>query len=248
MRNKIMISMILLIYIVASAGTALANVPAMPTITSHPADPSTSSTASFNFTGDGVSAHKFQCKLDSRDYSACTSGIIYIGLNDTVHTFYVRGKHGTNFSLPATFTWTVNTSDPLITGTMTWDGHHGIDAVGMPEEDCGSGSTPNTIQWNFIPRSTLTSDPIIKVSGTEYTLYSFNGGVYKFLTPYISGTTLLGANAVVNFGGALGKNPILTISHGCPGSQIPEFPTVALPIAAVIGMLFFFQNRKKKQE
>lgn len=33
--------------------------------------------------------------------------------------------------------------------------------------------------------------------------------------------------------------------HGTP---IPEFPTVALPIAAVIGMLFFFQNRKKKQE
>ncbi|MCX9085127.1 MAG: PEF-CTERM sorting domain-containing protein [Candidatus Methanoperedens sp.] len=29
---------------------------------------------------------------------------------------------------------------------------------------------------------------------------------------------------------------------------IPEFPTVALPIAAVIGLVFFFQNRKKKEE
>lgn len=32
-----------------------------------------------------------------------------------------------------------------------------------------------------------------------------------------------------------------------PVNGIPEFPTVALPIAAVIGMVFLFQNRKKKQ-
>jgi len=29
---------------------------------------------------------------------------------------------------------------------------------------------------------------------------------------------------------------------------IPEFPTVALPIAAVLGLVFFFQHRKKKEE
>jgi len=29
---------------------------------------------------------------------------------------------------------------------------------------------------------------------------------------------------------------------------IPEFPTVALPIAAVLGLVFFFQQRKKKEE
>lgn len=31
------------------------------------------------------------------------------------------------------------------------------------------------------------------------------------------------------------------------GGQIPEFPTVALPIAAVIGMVFLFQRRKNKE-
>ncbi len=31
-------------------------------------------------------------------------------------------------------------------------------------------------------------------------------------------------------------------------SAIPEFPTVALPIAAIIGLLFFFQHRKNKEE
>jgi hypothetical protein len=29
---------------------------------------------------------------------------------------------------------------------------------------------------------------------------------------------------------------------------IPEFPTIALPIAAVLGLLFVFQSRKKKEE
>jgi hypothetical protein len=32
-----------------------------------------------------------------------------------------------------------------------------------------------------------------------------------------------------------------------PTTPIPEFPTVALPIAAVIGMVFMFQNRKNKE-
>lgn len=30
--------------------------------------------------------------------------------------------------------------------------------------------------------------------------------------------------------------------------DIPEFPTVALPIAAVIGLIFFFQHKKRKEE
>jgi ABC-type Zn2+ transport system substrate-binding protein/surface adhesin len=40
--------------------------------------------------------------------------------------------------------------------------------------------------------------------------------------------------------------------HSCdvspaPVNGIPEFPTVALPIAAVIGMVFLFQNKNKKE-
>jgi hypothetical protein len=32
------------------------------------------------------------------------------------------------------------------------------------------------------------------------------------------------------------------------GNAIPEFPTVALPIAAVIGLVFFFQHKKRKEK
>jgi hypothetical protein len=35
---------------------------------------------------------------------------------------------------------------------------------------------------------------------------------------------------------------------GTPPPGIPEFPTVALPIAAVLGLVFFFQQKKKKEE
>ena len=35
---------------------------------------------------------------------------------------------------------------------------------------------------------------------------------------------------------------------GTPPPGIPEFPTVALPIAAVIGLVFFFQHKKKKED
>lgn len=31
-------------------------------------------------------------------------------------------------------------------------------------------------------------------------------------------------------------------------SSIPEFPTVALPVAAAIGLVFFFQHKKRKEE
>jgi hypothetical protein len=31
-----------------------------------------------------------------------------------------------------------------------------------------------------------------------------------------------------------------------PSAQVPEFPTIILPIAGVIGLMFLFQNRKGK--
>ncbi|TRZ88904.1 MAG: PEF-CTERM sorting domain-containing protein [Methanosarcinales archaeon] len=31
-------------------------------------------------------------------------------------------------------------------------------------------------------------------------------------------------------------------------NSIPEFPTVTLPIAAVLGLVFIFQQRKNKKE
>ncbi|WP_406662574.1 PEF-CTERM sorting domain-containing protein [Methanolobus sp. ZRKC3] len=32
----------------------------------------------------------------------------------------------------------------------------------------------------------------------------------------------------------------------CPSNNIPEFPTIALPILSIIGMMFLFHRRKGK--
>ena len=147
---------------------------------------------------------------------------------------------------------------PALAGWMNWDPkRQGIDANGVPEslndpEVC-SDSPPNSVQWNFIPgQGNTTVDPInITLSGAMSGTYDYNthtGGVYKFIIPYAS-QNLSEVSAVVNFGGDLGRNPVLTVSHGCTGdNEIPEFPTIALPIAALIGLVFFFQYKKRKIE
>ena len=37
-------------------------------------------------------------------------------------------------------------------------------------------------------------------------------------------------------------------SHDCGFHQIPEFSTIAIPIASILGLLFFFNHRKRRKE
>jgi Chitobiase/beta-hexosaminidase C-terminal domain/Bacterial Ig-like domain len=89
--------------------------PAAPNITSNPADPTNSTSASFSFTGDAGAT--FQCQLDGGGFTACTSPENYGGpLGPGSHTFNVRqtdtaGNTGPN----ASYTWTIDTSAPETT-------------------------------------------------------------------------------------------------------------------------------------
>ena len=56
-----------------------------------------------------------------------------------------------------------------------------------------------------------------------------------------------GVWAVGLFHGGQGGDAITSFKISTKVS-IPEFPTVALPIAAVIGLVFFFQHKKRKEE
>ncbi len=142
---------------------------------------------------------------------------------------------------------------PAVATTMTWDGRHGVDSKGVPKSlnpgDCAN-QPANTIMWIFNPgKDNTVSNPTITVAGTTGNLYSHPDDIYKFVSPYTAGQSLSGVVAVVTFDGNLGNKPVLTITHGCTGTtEIPEFPTVALPIAGVIGLLFFFQHKKRKEE
>jgi Tfp pilus assembly protein FimT len=96
-------------------------VPPDTTITSGPPDPSTSSSASFSFTGtDDVTpttSLTFDCQLDAETIAACTSPKSYSGLSDGSHTFQVRARDAAaNVDpTPAYQTWQVNTGSS--TGT-----------------------------------------------------------------------------------------------------------------------------------
>ncbi|MCX9084529.1 MAG: PEF-CTERM sorting domain-containing protein [Candidatus Methanoperedens sp.] len=54
-------------------------------------------------------------------------------------------------------------------------------------------------------------------------------------------------NVVFEVLGTTGIASYTITSSPTIATAIPEFPTVALPIAAVIGLVFLFQNKKKKE-
>lgn len=94
--------------------------PPPPSITGHPANPTTADNATFTFT-DSQAGVTFQCKLDGGSYTVCTSPRTYGGLSNAAHTFSVQAKDGAgNLSSATSFTWTIVAGAPFtIHGSVT---------------------------------------------------------------------------------------------------------------------------------
>jgi DNA-directed RNA polymerase specialized sigma24 family protein len=94
------------------------DLPPETSITDGPSGPTSSTSATFRFSSADTAA-TFQCKLDDRSWSACTSGKTYTGLPQGSHAFRVRAKDsaGTNDPSPAERTWKVDTVAPNTTIT-----------------------------------------------------------------------------------------------------------------------------------
>jgi hypothetical protein len=108
------------------------------------------------------------------------------------------------------------------------------------------GGSADDITVNAVERGTSNSAPPFPLSWTQ------DGGAgtteYIDITIASKATAPQGAtySIVVTdmaFGGSF-TFQAATIST----SNIPEFPAVAVPVAGVIGLVFFFQHRKRKQE
>jgi hypothetical protein len=93
-------------------------------ISGGPANPSTSTSATFSFTGSDndtpASQIVFQCRLDSQaeaDFAACSSPRTYTGLGQGSHSFAVRAVDlaGNPDPTPATHAWTVDSVAPQTT-------------------------------------------------------------------------------------------------------------------------------------
>ena len=79
---------------------------------------SNSTSAAFTFHASSASA-TYTCKLDAAVAAACTSPKSYTGLAQGSHTFSVYATvGGVADPLPATFTWTVDTSAPTAAGSF----------------------------------------------------------------------------------------------------------------------------------
>jgi len=78
-------------------------------VTSHPNNPTNSTSAGFGFTSTETGS-TFECQMDSGGYSACTAPKPYMGLTEGSHTFYVKAidQAGNMDPTPASYTWTVS--------------------------------------------------------------------------------------------------------------------------------------------
>lgn len=111
--------------LVAAAGFALAKTappppagPPAPTILSHPANPTTDTSASFTFS-DSASGVSYQCKLDRGSYAACTSPATYTNLGAGEHEFSVRAldKAG-NASSATSLQWRITRQQAALPFTV----------------------------------------------------------------------------------------------------------------------------------
>ncbi len=135
------------------------------------------------------------------------------------------------------------------TGITTWDGN-GAEKVGT----CNSNEEPY-LHWVFTKdgytlNSVMLTLVVNGIASAPVVMEQHADGSYTYdaIGSY-DPETLTGTHVDFNVVTSGNGNLVLTISGGCTGgTEIPEFSTVALPIAAVLGLVFFFQHRKNKKE
>jgi hypothetical protein len=98
-------------------------------ITSQPANPVASTSASFSFSGSDAGSPPvvFSCALDTPRWTSCTSPKSYVGLSNGAHTFFVRATdQAGNTSAAQAYSWRVDTVAPAASLT----GSTGVATIG----------------------------------------------------------------------------------------------------------------------
>ncbi len=91
--------------------------PPVLSITSKPSDPSGVATAHFEFAATDATSVTFQCQLDSAAPQPCATppGQDYSGLASARHTWKLTGTDAVGHASTATYSWTVDTINPVVT-------------------------------------------------------------------------------------------------------------------------------------
>ena len=131
--------------------------------------------------------------------------------------------------------------------TIEWNNENGLyDA----DRDC-TGYVPNGtdgwLHWVLTGTGDVTEAYIMVDGGEWQGPFKVNNQMIHFYTePYYTPEELEDMTVTVKYEGTLTETYVFTLSHYCPGDyEVPEFPTLALPIAAIIGIAFLMQRRKE---
>jgi len=147
--------------------------PAVPTIASGPSDPSGSSSATFTFSSSDSGA-SLVCSLDAATFAACTSPATFSGLVDGAHTFRVQAVDAAgNRSTPATATWTIDTTAPVVTLATPANGSSTVSTTPTFSGSAGMASgDAATVTVKVYSGSSATGIPVetlaAAVSGSSY--------------------------------------------------------------------------------
>src|SRR5437899_5777014 len=194
--------------------------PPTVTITSHPPTPTNIKTPTFAFTSN--TGTTFQCSLSltaATAFAPCTSPKTFPPQLDGTYTFTVVAfDAGLNPSLPATFTFTIDTVPPVVTLTAT---PPAVTTVNTPSFSFTANETPVTFQCSL-----STGADAFAPCTSPITYAAQPDGVYTFK---VIATDLAGnvsAPAIFTF--TIATRPTVTLQTPTPNSiGIPLNTTVS---------------------
>src|SRR6266851_2940630 len=141
--------------------------PPTVTLTAKPTNPTNSTQATFTWTiadPDNSTGFSSFCKLDTGNFAACVSGVVYAQLGDGQHSFTVHAADPAgNRSTDVSYSWLVDTTAPTIhcdAPDVLW--HAGDVSLKCMASDSGSGlanpSDANFTLSTSVPAGTETAN------------------------------------------------------------------------------------------
>jgi len=200
-------------------------------ITSGPTDPTNSTSASIAFSSEPGAA--FQCKIDTGNYDPCTSPKNYSGLGQGNRTVSVRATDTAgNTGSPATHSWTIDLTNPIVTITSPPDGSSTTDTTpnlaGVAGTAIGDSAT---VTVSVYAGAVATGSPVQTLAATRGA-----GGAYNIDTGALANGTYTARASQVDSAGNTGQSgtttftvdtvaPVITLTSPANGSS----PTTATP-------------------
>jgi hypothetical protein len=165
-------------------------IPPQTTIDSGPTGSVSTTSATLSFSSSEANS-TFECSLDGAAFEACSSPNSYTGLAEGSHAFDARAidAAGNTDATPATRTWTVDTTAPIVTSTLPADGAIDVSLTAVVQaffsEDvdpatvssatftlvpaAGGGPVAATVTYDGASRTATLDPDQALVSGTTYT-------------------------------------------------------------------------------